>query len=193
MRGKFLFTFGIILIASGAALLFVAYSSNNPGWAAFAWAAIIGGALALLGGIARKVTAFMEQKPNNQSEYGHAEIRTLIKSMAEMAAADGKIDPREVTTIADVHKRMLGITITQSEINEILSDFDPSDDILKILSADGKMVNPAMKRIIIQCCYLVMMADQHKARAEVARMYEIGEVLGISKNEVNHLISMAAN
>ena len=193
MRSNFLTIIGFILIIGGAALLFIGYSSGNAAWAAIAWAAIIGGTLTLLAGLAGKVSTFMEQKPNNNSDYAHAEIRTLIKSMGEMAAADGKIDPSEVATIADIHKRMLGITISADEVNEILADFSPSDDITQTLNKDRKMVNPAMKRMIIQSCYLVMIADGDKARAELSRLHEIGDALGISKNEVEHLISIAAH
>lgn len=191
MRGNFLVTIGVLLILAGAALLFVGYSSGDAAWAAMAWATIIGGALSLLMGVGRKVTSFMEQKPNNNSDYAHAEIRTLIKSMGEMAAADGVIDPREVATIADIHQRMLGITITPDEVNEILSDFDENDNIDELLKADQKMLNPVMKRMIIQSCYLVMIADGDKAKVEFNRLHEIGESLGIGKSEVDHLISLA--
>ncbi|MCP4074078.1 MAG: TerB family tellurite resistance protein [Hyphomicrobiales bacterium] len=193
MRGNFLVTTGIILIIAGAALLFAGYSSDNAAWAAIAWAAIIGGAISLLAGVGRKVRTFMELKPNNNADYAHAEIRTLIKSMGEMAAADGVIDPREVATIADIHERMLGISISTKEINKILSDFDKNDNIAETLTADRKMVNPAMKRMIIQSCYLVMVADGKKAGVELDRLHDIGDALGITKNEVDHLISIAAS
>jgi len=178
---------------AGALLLFAGYSSDEPSIAAIAWVAIIGGALALLGGIGRKVGQFMGQKPNEDSEYGHAEIRALIKSMGEMAAADGTIDPREIDTIADIHKRMLGLSISAKEVSKILSEFDADDDIHQILSADRNMINPAMKRMIIQSCYLVMIADGNKASIELSRLHEIGDALAISKNEVDHLITIAEN
>jgi len=193
MRGNFLALFGIVLVIAGAALLYMGYSSQSPALSAIAWASIIAGALALLSGISRKVSTFMEQRPNNNADYAHAEIRTLIQSMGEMAAADGVIDPREVETIADIHERMLGITITHAEVNEILKEFSASDDIREKLEADRKLVNPAMKRMIIQSCYLVMVADGETDSAELIRLHEIGEVLGITKNEVTHLISIAGN
>lgn len=193
MRGNFLTGFGIALIITGAFLLYMGYSSQSPAWSAIAWASVIAGALALLSGISRKVSAFMDQRPNNNADYAHAEIRTLIQSMGEMAAADGVIDPREVETIADIHERMLGITITHDEVNEILSEFNASDNIREKLQADRKLVNPAMKRMIIQSCYLVMIADGNTDSTELTRLHEIGDVLGITKNEVTHLISIARN
>ncbi|MCF6322056.1 MAG: TerB family tellurite resistance protein [Rhizobiaceae bacterium] len=193
MRGNFLVISGVALIIAGAVLLYNGYSTDNPAYSAIAWAALIGGTLALLGGLANKVSAFMEQKPNDNTDYAHAEIRILIRSMGEMAAADGVIDPREVDTIADIHKRMLGITITTKEVNEILTEFDRTDNIAQILAADRKLVNPAMKRKIIQSCYLVMIADGDKAKTEMSRLYEIADALGIPKSEVKHLISLAAS
>ena len=193
MRGNFLVISGILLILAASVLLYIGYSTNNPAYSAFAWAALIGGALALLGGLANKVSTFMEQKPNDNTDYAHAEIRILIRSMGEMAAADGVIDPREVETIADIHKRMLGVTITTGEVNEILTEFHHNDDIAQKLAADRKLVNPAMKRKIIQSCYLVMIADGDQAKAELSRLHEIADALGIAKSEVKHLISLAAN
>ncbi len=191
MRANLLLTLGLLLIVAGAILLAFGYSSGHPGWAALAWAAIIGGALTLLWGVSRKVSNFMEQKPNNNSDYAQAEIRTLIQSMGEMAAADGKIDPREVATIADIHERMLGMTITHNEVTQILKEFDASDNIKSKLNNDRKRVNPAMKRMIIQSCYLVMIADGKIHDSELTRIHEIGDVLGISKMEITHLISIA--
>ena len=191
MGAKFLIIVGLISIVAGAVLLFTGYSSNDAAIAAIAWVAIIGGALALLGGISRQVGQFMGQKPNENSEYGHAEIRALIKSMGEMAAADGTIDPREIDTIADIHKRMLGLSISPKEVGKILSEFNADDDVHKILRDDSHMINPAMKRMIIQSCYLVMIADGDKASVELARLHEIGDALGLSQTEVDHLISIA--
>ena len=192
MRGNFLIISGILLIIAGAALFLTGYSSQNAASAAFTWAAIIGGVVSILAGIAQKARTFMEQRPNNDSEYAHAEIRILIKSMGEMAAADGDIDPREIMTIADIYKRMLGITISTHEIKKILSDFDKKDNMVETLTADRKMINPAMKRMIIQSCYLVMVADGRTDGAEIARIHEIGEALELTRNEIDHLITIAA-
>ena len=191
MRGNFLVIIGALLIIGGAFALYMGYSSRDASWIAIAWAAIIAGTLALLSGIGRKVKSFMDQKPNNNADYAHAEIRTLVQSMGEMAAADGKIDPREVSTIADIYQRMLGITISNEEVNEILAEFDQNDDIASKLNADRQMVTPTMKRMIIQSCYLVMIADGIKAQSEMIRLLEIGDALGINKTEVGHLISLA--
>ena len=192
MRGIFLITSGFLLIIAGAALLFAGYASQNAAFAAFSWAAIIGGILSILAGIALKAKTFMELRPNDDPDYAHAEIRILIKSMGEMAAADGEIDPREVQTIADIHERMLGITISTDEIKKILSDFDKNDDMVKTLTADRKMINPAMKRMIIQSCYLVMVADGRTDGAEMTRIHEIGEALELTSNEIDHLVAIAA-
>ena len=192
MRGNFLVAIGIVLIGAGAVLLFIGYTSTDAAWAAVAWAAIIGGVIALLAGISRKVASFMDQRPNDNADYAHAEIRTLIQSMGEMAAADGVIHPREVETIADIHQRMLGITISHDEVSEILTEFHHDDNVHEKLQADRKMVNPAMKRMIIQSCYLVMISDGDEANTELTRLHEIGDALGIAKNEVEHLVSLAA-
>lgn len=191
MRWKLLLGLGIALILAGTIMLYFGYESGSPGLSALAWAAIIGGALSLLAGVSRKVSAFMDQRPNDNADYAHAEIRALIQSMGEMAAADGIIDPREVETIADIHQRMLGMTITHNEVREILTEFDENDNMREKLDADRKLVNPAMKRVIIQSCYLVMIADGNEARVELTRLHEIGDALGIASNEVDQLISIA--
>ncbi|VAX05209.1 hypothetical protein MNBD_ALPHA03-1584, partial [hydrothermal vent metagenome] len=61
MRGNFLTGIGIALIIVGTFLLYMGYSSQSPAWSAIAWASVIAGALALLSGVSRKVSAFMDQ------------------------------------------------------------------------------------------------------------------------------------
>lgn len=192
MRGKFLIIAGVGLLIFGALALYRGYENSDPSTSAIAWAALIGGVIALLAGISRQVSAFMSHDPSDESQYGQAEVRALIQSMGEMAAADGKIEPREVATIASIHEKMLGTSISFEEVNSILMEFHENDNIRDKLRTDRKKVNPAMKRMIIQSCYLVMIADEEKAESELVRLLEIGDALNLPKSEVQHLISMAS-
>ncbi len=191
MRGRFFITFGLTLIVVGAVVLYFAYEAANGLAAAVAWASIVGGAIALLVGIGQRVGRFMQPENSELTDYAHAEIRVLIQSMGEMAAADGVIDPKEIASIADIHERMLGVRISHDEVAEILSEFHENDDIRSKFAADRKHVNPTIKRMIIQSCYLVMMSDDKVADAEMKRIHEIGQALGFSDAEIDHLVTLA--
>ena len=191
MGGRVLAAFGIALIAIGGFALYFAYENASATGAAAAWAAIIGGALALLGGIGRFMTAFMGPQQARESEDGPTEVRLLVQCMAAVAAADGTIQPEEMGTIARVHERVLGLRIDPQEVAEILSGFDASFDIKARLEAARPRLSPIMRERIVKSCYLVMMSDLVEDEAETGKIHQIGEALGFSQSQVDDLVAMA--
>lgn len=190
MGGRILAAFGIALIVAGAFALYFAYENANAAGAAAAWAAIIGGALALLGGIGRFMTAFMGPQQARESKDGPTEVRLLVQCMATIAAADGKIQPEEMVTIARVHEKVLGLRIDADEVAEILAGFDAGFDIRARLEAARPRLSPIMRERIVKSCYLVMMSDLVEDDAETGKIHQIGEALGFSPSQVDDLVAM---
>ena len=129
MQGKAIAAIGALLLFGGAFGLYFAYEDGNAGAAAGAWAAIIAGALAILGGLARFMGGFMAAQQSGEARYGATEVRLLVQCMGAIAAADGRIQGEEMATIARIHERVLGLRIDEDEIAEMLSGFDSSFDI----------------------------------------------------------------
>lgn len=192
MRSLLLILAGLLLIAAGAYRLFGAYEASEASAAAVAWAAIIIGTLALLGGLGRRISEAMSPPPSEEMERGHAEVRSLIQAMGAMALADGEIAGAEIQAIADIHEQMLGLKIDPDEVREILSEFSADFDIAERLERDRGLISPAMKRIIVQSCHLVMISDLNVDSAETSRIHEIGGALGYSEQETDDLIAAAA-
>lgn len=191
MRAKALIFVAIILIGGGAFSLYYGYENANPTFAAIGWAAIIGGALTLLGGLAMRARKFLHTRPYDDANYGTAEITTLIQSMGQIAVADGKVHPKEVETITKIHNQMIGTVIRTSDVKIILRDFHENDDVRHAFERERKLVSPPMKRMIIQSCYIVMMADGNEDNRELKRIYDIAEALSVPQKEVDQLIAIA--
>lgn len=191
MDARVIIVIGLLLIVMGGAGLYFAYEGAAPGGAALAWAAIILGALTLLGGIGRFMSAFMTPQHARESDCGAMEIRLLIQAMGAMAAADGHIADQEIATIAQVHERMLGMRIEAARVREILAEFDQHFDIEGRLAAERQKLSPQMRRLILNSCYLVMMSDFNEDRKETARIHAVGRALGFSEDQVKDMIAAA--
>ena len=182
---------GFLLIAAAAFGIYTGYSQNDWVIAALAWAGLIIGVLAILFGFGKRVSDSMDDQEKGVNGHAHEEIRSLVQAMGVVAMADDKLRDQEIKTIARIHEDMLGIKISEDEVNEILSEFGPEFDITKRLVARRAQISPMMKRIIIQSCHLVMVSDLEIVQQEETRIHEIGLALGFDQSEVDDLIASA--
>lgn len=191
MNGKVIIVLGLLLVVVGGFGLYFAYENADARGAAIAWAMIIGGTLVLLGGIARFMTQFMSPQHATESDYGQTEIHLLIEAMGTMAAADGKIADQEIETVANVYERMLGSKIPRRDVGVILDNLGPGFDIAPRLAAERGRLSPQMRRLIFNCCYLVMMSDLVEERREKEAMRRIGNALGFDNEQIADMIAAA--
>ena len=192
MDGRIIIILGLLLIALGGFALYFAYENAHAMAATGAWIAIIGGTLVLLGGIARFMSQFMSPQHAVESDYGQTEIRLLIEAMGTMAAADGKIAEQEIETIAQIYERMLGSRIALKDVRAILDNLSVNFDITPRLAAERGNLSPQMRRLIFNCCYLVMMSDLVEERREQDAMRRIGNALGFSNEQIADMIAAAS-
>ncbi len=187
----FIIVIGLVLIAAAAAGIYAGYSAEDFIISAMSWGALIIGTLVTLFGYGKRTSDRMQSPDNAASDQGHAEIRALIQSMGVVAVADRKIRDQEVETIARIHEQMLGISISDAEVREILSEFGTDFDIAKRLTRDRAQISPVMKRLIVQSCHLVMISDLEVVPPEENRVHEIGNALGFEFDEIEDLIATA--
>lgn len=190
MQGKSLAAIGVALVLGGGVLLYSGYEAGSPAVAAAAWAAILGGAVALMAGVSRFMGGFMEPQHAAESDLGSTEVRLLIQCMGSIATADGYIQDEEMDTVLRVNERVLGLRMDRAEVAGMLSDLDEFD-----LKASLEKARPSLSRQmrerIVKSCYLVMMSDRVADRAENLRIHEIGRALGFSDQETDDFIAMA--
>ncbi|MEM9332195.1 MAG: TerB family tellurite resistance protein [Pseudomonadota bacterium] len=182
---------GIVLVLLGAAGIYTGYSGENTALAAGGWGALIVGALVTLFGFGKRSSDTIKEPDREIADHGQTEIRALVQSMGVVAVADQKIRDQEIQTIAHIHEQMLGITISEADVREILSEFDNHFDITKRLSRDRAQISPMMKRLIVQSCHLVMVSDLEIVRPEENRIREIGLALGFDQTDIDDLIASA--
>ncbi|MEC9343146.1 MAG: TerB family tellurite resistance protein [Pseudomonadota bacterium] len=191
MDGKLIIAAGLVLIVGGGIGLYHAYEGARFGGAALAWASIIGGALVLLGGIARFMSRFMSPQRAEESGYGETEIRLLVEAMGTMAAADGEIAGQEIETVAQIYERMLGTRIAHDDVRRILDGLGKDFDIAPRIAAERGRLSPQMRRLIFNCCYLVMMSDLVEERHESEAIRRIGHALGYDDEQMQDMIALA--
>lgn len=191
MDGRVIVILGLLLVVLGGFGLYFAYENAHATAAMAAWAAIIGGALVLLGGIARSMSQFMKPQRAVESGYGQTEIRLLIEAMGTVAAADGKIAEQEIETVAQIYERMLGTKIALRDVRQILNGLSVNFDIAPRLAAERGKLSPQMRRLIFNCCYLVMMSDLVEERSEQQAMRRIGNALGFDDEQIADMVAAA--
>ncbi len=191
MRARLIVIIGLILLSGGAIGLYFASASQHAGLIVAAAAVVFCGGFALIAGVMRFMGAFMGSQHAPESEYGKTEVRLLVQAMGALAAADGQIADQEVETIARIYQRMLGIRISPAEVREILADFGESFDIAGRLAERRAELSPDMRRLIVQCCHLVILSDQVEERAETTKLRGVGAALGFSEDDVADLLASA--
>lgn len=182
---------GLVLILGGAYGIYSGYSTENWGMAGVGWGAVLVGAISTLFGFGKRASETVETPHREVTDHANAEVRALIQSMGVVAVADNKIRDLEIETIVNVHDQMLGVTITQEEVREILSEFGPEFDITSRLIENRGKISPTMKRTIVQCCHLVMIADKEIVQREQNKVQQIGLALGFSEAEIEDMITSA--
>jgi uncharacterized tellurite resistance protein B-like protein len=182
---------GLLLVIGGATALYYAYSAGNASVAIPAWGALLAGAALLIGGGSRFMSEFMGSQHAPEAEYGKTEVRLLVQAMGAMAAADGRIADEEIASIAAVYERMLGMRIGAGEVRSILDGFDGDFDIAARLEAGRAELSPQMRRLVVQCCHLVMMSDAEEESHESEKLAAVADALGFSRDELRDITAAA--
>jgi len=98
--------------------------------------------------------------------------------MVAVAAADGRLDPREIGLIQQIYKDQSGRTLTADEIARA-ADANAKGDALAQFAAAGDTLDKATKEEIIRAAYLVLLADDKIAGEERRKIKDLAAVLKI--------------
>ena len=183
---------GLALIVIGAVALFIGYDGFDFAAGAIGWVALILGALFLMFGLGKRASTDLPNPVSSEFSHGELEIRSLVQAMGSVVMADGEIKPQEVSTIANIHDQMLGLSISEDTIRDILSELGNDFDIAARLKKNKGKISPAIKRTIVQSSYLVMVSDQKIDSQELAKVHEIGEALGYSGSDIEDILALVS-
>ena len=108
-----------------------------------------------------------------------SEADWILKAMVAVAAADGRLDSREVGLIQKVYQDQTGRPVDVSGVAGAAEAYATKRDVLAELSAAAGGMSPETKEEIIRAAYLVLLADDRIAGEERKKLKDIAAALQI--------------
>jgi uncharacterized membrane protein YebE (DUF533 family) len=96
----------------------------------------------------------------------------ILKAMVAVAAADGRLDAREVGLIQKVYQDQTGRSVDVSGVVLAVQAYSTKRDVLPELSAAAGSMSWETKEEIMRAAYLTLLADTRIAGEERARLKE---------------------
>lgn len=98
--------------------------------------------------------------------------------MVAIAAADGRLDSREVGLIQQVYQDSTGRKLTADEIARA-ADANATGDVMAEFAAASAVLDKPAKEEIIRSAYLVLLADNRIAGEERKKLKDIAMALKV--------------
>jgi tellurite resistance protein len=108
-----------------------------------------------------------------------SEADWILKAMVAVAAADGRLDSREVGLIQKVYQDQTGRPVDVSGVAGAAQAYATKRDVLAELSAAAGGMSLETKEEIIRAAYLVLLADERIAGEERKKLKDIAAALQI--------------
>jgi len=112
----------------------------------------------------------------------------ILKAMVAMAAADGRLDAREVELIQKVYQDQTGRSVGVSGVVLAVQAYATKRDVLAELSAAAGSMSRETKEKIIRAAYLTLLADRRIAGEERKKLQDIAAALQISEIHFNVIL-----
>jgi tellurite resistance protein len=103
----------------------------------------------------------------------------ILRAMVAVAAADGRLDSREVTLIQEVFEERTGRAVDVSGVASAAAVYATKRDILAELAAISGSMRRETKEEIIRSAYLVLLADGRIAGEERKKLKDIAIALQV--------------
>jgi len=103
----------------------------------------------------------------------------ILKAMVAVAAADGRLDAREVGLIQKVYQDQTGRPVDVSGVARAAEAYATKRDVLAELSAAAGGMSRETKEEIIRAAYLVLLADDRIAGEERKKLKDIAAALKV--------------
>ncbi len=103
----------------------------------------------------------------------------ILRAMVAVAAADGRLDAREVGLIQKVYEERTGRAVDVSGVASAAAVYATKRDILAELAAISGSMRRETKEEIIRSAYLVLLADGRIAGEERKKLKDIAIALQI--------------
>jgi tellurite resistance protein len=115
----------------------------------------------------------------------------ILKAMVAMAAADGRLNAREVRLIQKVYQEQTGRSVDVSGVARAVQTYATKRDLLAELSAAARRMSRETKEKIIRAAYLALLADERIAAEERKKLRGVAAALQVSKIDLDAIIEEA--
>jgi uncharacterized tellurite resistance protein B-like protein len=188
MQGAKNIIFGSIFLAAGGGLLMAVDLGAILKYGT--WGLIVVGAVMLAGGLYQMVGPGSAGVDAHKAYQSSSTARLLMQSMLTTALADGHVDDEEVEAIVVACEEVVHEHLDPDSIRELAELVEEKGDaILDEIRYEGKMLNRAARKAVINACVAVLMADGKSDIRETAAINAIGEQLGFSQAETEEIVA----
>jgi uncharacterized membrane protein YebE (DUF533 family) len=112
----------------------------------------------------------------------------IIKAMIAVAAADGRINAREVGLIQKLFHAQTGRSVDASGVILAVQAYASKRDVLAELAVAAGSMSAETKEEIIRAAYLMLLADDYVAKEELKKLKDIAAALRISESRLEAII-----
>jgi tellurite resistance protein len=105
-----------------------------------------------------------------------------------MAAADGRLDAREVGLIQKIYQDLTSHSVDASGVVLAVQVYATSRDVLRELSAETGSMSRETKVKIIRAAYLTLLANQRIAEEERQKLKDIAAALRFSESDLEAIV-----
>ena len=112
----------------------------------------------------------------------------ILKAMVAVAAADGRLDAREVGLIRKVYQDLTGRPVDVSGVVFAVQAYATKRDVLAELSLASGSMSAATKEEIIRAAYLALLADARDAAPERKKLKDIAAALRVTESELETIL-----
>jgi hypothetical protein len=178
---------GLAVCVVGIVITAVTYSAaSNGGHYIVAWGAVLFGGLQFLRGAFEFVKHLVASPADKALANTTAAYRGLVGAMASVLRTPGQPTPGECAAIATVMQKVANATIATDTIRRV-SVAMQRQNASSFLAAKSGEISAAVKEVIIQGCFFVMSADDHRPEV-MPTLVKIGKALGMDEAKVVGII-----
>ena len=116
------------------------------------------------------------------------DVDWILKAMVAVAAADGRLNAREVGLIQKVYQKQTGHPVDVGGVAMAAETYATKRDVLVELSAVAGGMSQETKEEIIRAAYLVLLADNRVAEEERKMLRDIAAALQVSKSHFDAIV-----
>lgn len=112
----------------------------------------------------------------------------ILRTMVAVAAADGRLNAREVELIRTVYHDHTGKSVDVSGIVLAVQAYATKHDVLGELSVAAGSMSAELKEEIVRGAHLMLLADERIAGQEREKLKDIAAALQISETHLSAIV-----